>query len=205
MRLNRQDGGRRRSILVTNNEASAAEQASLRKRGLRPSDPEWEALGIFEYIAKPRLRAAVTGTAPDGAPVEGEYSFTDEFPMADGFSENVEFLTMTYEAPRAVAHHRSFEAIAPLLWLKAGARGSRIDSPTDDFAVAGAYAVLFDTDCIGKFLSALMDADGVQTVFIVTDDDRAFQMVCAELPAGVEAVRLYSSYLTNFAINTGTE
>jgi adenine-specific DNA-methyltransferase len=39
----------------------------------------------------------------------------------------------------------------------------------------------------------------------VTDDDRAFQMVCAELPAGVEAVRLYSSYLTNFAINTGRE
>jgi adenine-specific DNA-methyltransferase len=39
----------------------------------------------------------------------------------------------------------------------------------------------------------------------VTDDDRAFQMVCAELPAGADTVRLYSSYLTNFAINTGRE
>jgi len=205
MRLNRQDGGRRRSILVTNNEASATEQTTLRKRGLRPGDPEWEALGICEYIAKPRLQSAVAGTAPDGEPVESDYKFVDEFPMADGFDENVEFFTMTYEAPRAVAHHRSFEAIAPLLWLKAGAQGSRIEELADDFAVADAYAVLFDPDCSRDFLTALHDAGAVRMVFVVTDDDRAFQMVCAELPAGVEAVRLYSSYLTNFTINTGRE
>jgi adenine-specific DNA-methyltransferase len=205
MRLNRQDGGRRHSILVTNNEASAAEQTTLRKRGLRPGDPAWEALGICEYIAKPRLRAAVTGTAPDGEPVEGDYKFTDEFPMADGFEENIEFFIMTYEAPRAVAHHRSFEAIAPLLWLKAGAQGRRIGEPAHDFAVADAYGILFDPDSSREFLIALHEADCVRMVFVVTDDDRAFQMVCTELPAGVEAVRLYSSYLTNFTINTGRE
>src|SRR5262249_55395723 len=42
MRLNKQDGGRRRSISVTNNEVSADEQKALRARGLRPGDPEWE-------------------------------------------------------------------------------------------------------------------------------------------------------------------
>jgi len=41
MRLNRQDGGRRRSIIVTNNEVAADEQAGLRPKGLRPGDPEW--------------------------------------------------------------------------------------------------------------------------------------------------------------------
>ena len=30
-------------------------------------------------------------------------------------------------------------------------------------------------------------------------------MVCSELPARVEAVRLYESYLTNFMINAGQE
>ena len=112
---------------------------------------------------------------------------------------------MTYEAPRAVAHHRSFEAVAPLLWLKAGAQGRRIEKPADDFAVADSYAILFDPDCSREFLAALRYADDVQMVFVVTDDDRAFQMVCGELPAGVETVRLYSSYLTNFTINTGRE
>jgi adenine-specific DNA-methyltransferase len=205
MRLNKQDGGRRRSISVTNNEVGADEQKALRARGLRPGDSEWEALGICDYITKPRLTAAVTGVTPDGEPVRGEYKFTDEFPMRDGFAENVEFFTMTYEAPRAVAHHRSFEAVAPLLWLKAGAQGRRIEKAADDFAVADAYAILFDPDCSREFLAALRDAVDVQMVFVVTDDDRAFQMVCAELPAGIETVRLYSSYLTNFTINAGRE
>ena len=41
--------------------------------------------------------------------------------------------------------------------------------------------------------------------FIVTDDDRGFAAVCRDLPAEVEAVRLYASYLTNFTINTGRD
>ena len=45
----------------------------------------------------------------------------------------------------------------------------------------------------------------MRIAFIVTDDDRGFQMVCGELLARVEALRLYESYLTNFTINTGRE
>jgi adenine-specific DNA-methyltransferase len=205
MRLNRQDGGRRRTISVTNNEVSAEEQAGLRAQGLRPGDPEWEALGICDYITKPRILAAVSGAVPTGEPIQGDYKFVDEFPMADGLAENVEFFTMTYEAPRAVAHNRSFDAVAPLLWLRAGAEGARIEKAADNFAIADVYGVLFDMDCSHKFLAALAQASRLRTAFIVTDDDRAFQMVCSELPPHVEPVRLYDSYLTNFAINTGRE
>jgi adenine-specific DNA-methyltransferase len=205
MRLNRQDGGRRQSISVTNNEVSANEEAGLRQRGLRPGDPEWEALGICEYFTKPRIEAAVTGHTPDGEPIRGDYRFTNEFPMADGFEENVEFFSMTYEALRPVAHNRSFEAIAPLLWLKAGSEGRRIDKVADDFDVADTYGVLFDLDAAHGFLSTVAEAESVRMAFIVTDDDRGFQMVCAELPAHVEPVRLYESYLTNFAINTSRD
>ncbi|MFC8795177.1 site-specific DNA-methyltransferase [Streptomyces cinereoruber] len=205
MRLNEQDSGRRQSISVTNNEVGAEEQASLRARGLRPGDADWEALGICDYVTKPRIRAAVTGLTPSGEPVKGDYKFTSEFPMADGFEENVEFFTMTYEAPRSVAHHRSFEAVAPILWLRGGAEGTRIDKATDDFAVADTYGVLFDLDASHAFLDALAAAERVRVAFIVTDDDRAFQMVCSELPPHVEPVRLYESYLTNFKINTGRE
>lgn len=205
MRLNKQDGGRRRSISVTNNEVSADEEMRLRKEGLLPGDPEWEGLGICEYITKPRIRAAVTGKARDEDFIEGDYKFTDEFPMAEGFEENVEFFRMTYEAPRPVAHHRAFEAIAPWLWLRAGAEGRRIEKPVGDFDVADTYGVLFDLDASREFLVAVAAAQSVCTAFIVTDDDRGFQMVCSELPSRVEAVRLYESYLTNFTINAGRE
>ena len=205
MRLNKQDGGARRCILVTNNEISAHEETRLREKGLRPGDPEWEAEGICEYITKPRITAAVTGKTPDGAAVEGDYKFIDEFPMAEGLEENVEFFNMTYEAPRPVAHNRSFHAIAPLLWLRAGSHGRRIEKARPDFDVADTYAVLFDLDASQGFLAAVAEAESVRFAFIVTDDDRGFQMVCGELPAHVEAVRLYESYLTNFTINTGRE
>jgi adenine-specific DNA-methyltransferase len=123
MRLNKQDGGRRVSISVTNNEVSADEQGDLRKQGLRPGDPDWEEWGICEFITKPRIEAAITGLTPDGQPIKGDYKFTDEFPIADGFAENVEFFTLTYEAPLRVASHRDFPKIAPLLWLRAGSVG----------------------------------------------------------------------------------
>src|SRR5262249_53196239 len=127
IRLNKQDGGRRHSIIVTNNEVAASEQASLREKGLRPGDPDWERCGICEHITKPRIKAAITGKTPNGEPINGDYKFTDEFPMADGFAENVEFFTLTYEALLRVASNREFTKIAPLLWIRAGSRGRRID------------------------------------------------------------------------------
>ena len=205
MRLNRQDGGRRQCICITNNEVSPSEEESLRRNGFRPGDDEWERWGICDYITKPRLKAAITGTTPTGESVEGRYEYTDEFPLADGFTENAEFFTMTYEAPRPIAHNRAFEVIAPLLWLKAGSQGRRIDAASHDFAVADTYAVLFDLDASQAFLAAVAGANSVRMAFIVTDDDRGFQSVCVDLPARVEAVRLYESYLTNFTISMGRE
>ncbi|MFD4009232.1 site-specific DNA-methyltransferase [Brachybacterium paraconglomeratum] len=204
MRLNRQDGGRRRCISVTNNEVSAAEQTRLRKQGLRPGDAEWEALGICDYITKPRIRAAVTGRTPQGDPVKGNYRFTDEFPMAEGFEENAAFFTLTYEAPLSVRHNRAFERIAPMLWLRAGSRGRLIDDLGEDgWDVAETYGVLENLDNADAFVTAVRGAECVRMVFIVTDDDSAFQMVCRELPGTVVPVRLYESYLQNFQINTG--
>jgi adenine-specific DNA-methyltransferase len=205
MRLNHQDGGRRQAISVTNNEVSADEDNRLREQSLRPGDPRWEEFGICEHITKPRIKAAITGKTPDRKPVEGDYKFTDEFPISAGFEENVEFFKMTYQALRPVAHHRSFEAIAPLLWIKAGAEGRRIEQATNDFAFADTYGILFDLDQGHDFIEALGVHNGVRMAFVVTDDDRAYQSVCSELPAQVEPVRLYESYLTSFSINTGED
>jgi len=204
MRLNRQDGGRRRCISVTNNEVAADEQKVLREKNLRPADPEWEKQGICDHITKPRVQAAITGKTPDGEPIKGDYKFVDEFPMAEGFKENAEFFTLTYETPVAVNHNRAFARIAPLLWFRAGSRGSRIDSlPAAGWAVAEAYGLLSEVDAATPFIKAVSKAKDLKMAFIVTDDDRRFQAIARRLPAGVEPVRLYESYLTNFSFNSG--
>lgn len=203
MRLNKQDTGRRRSVCVTNNEVSADEQKALIEKGLRPGDPDWEALGICDYITKPRIKAAVTGIKPDGKPIEGDYKFTDEFPMAEGFEENVEFFTLTYENPALVELDLAFERVAPLLWMRAGSEGRRIDERSDTFDVADTYAVLFNVDASKPFLAAVEKAEGLRIAYIVTDDETQYQAVAGQLPEGVESVRLYESYLRTFQINTG--
>ena len=204
MRLNRQDGGRRQCISVTNNEVAAEEHAALRKEGLRPGDPEWEKLGICDYITKPRIAAAITGKTPEGEDIEGDYKFTDEFPMAEGFEENAEFFTLTYEAPVAVSHNLAFQRIAPLLWMRAGSEGRRIDDlPAAGWDVADTYGVLVDLDRAAAFCDAAAFQPTLRIAYVVTDDDRRFQAVARALPDSVEPVRLYESYLSNFRFSMG--
>ncbi|MFJ4759323.1 site-specific DNA-methyltransferase [Kocuria marina] len=204
MRLNRQDGGRRQCISVTNNEVSAEEQRGLRRQGLRPGDSNWETLGICDYVTKPRVTAAITGTTPDGEPIKGDYKFTDEFPMSHGFEENAAFFTLTYEAPLSVHHNRAFERIAPILWMRAGSQGRIIaDLGEDGWDVAETYGVLENLDQAGDFVVRVAEEESVRTAFIVTDDDSAFQMVCRDLPSQVLPVRLYESYLQNFQLRGG--
>lgn len=204
MRLNKQDGGYRQCISITNNEVSEEEQKTLRKKGVRPGDPEWEMRGICDYITKPRLQAAITGKTPEGKSIEGDYKFTDEFPMADGFEENAEFFTLTYETSVAVRHNVAFKRIAPLLWMRAGSQGSRIERiPEQGWDVVEAYGVLVNLDQSTKFCKAIKARESVRIAYIVTDDDRRFQAVARHLPNLVEPVRLYESYLSNFRFSMG--
>lgn len=207
MRLNKQDKGQRRCIVVTNNEVSGDEAKRLAEAGHRPGDPEWEALGIFEHVTRPRIEAAITGVTPEGEPVEGDYKFTDEFPMAEGFEENVEFVELEYLDAEAVELDRAFEAIAPLLWMRAGSVGPVLTESHDSagrrkpYVLSDHYAVLFNPDRWRRFVDKLPDS--LTHLFVVTDSASEFANVAAELPESVEVVRLYENYLSTFTINTG--
>lgn len=180
MAMNAEDGGRRRSILVTNNEVSKDASGGLRRKKLRPGDPDWEAAGVFEAVTKPRLRNSVRET-----------------------NSNVEFMTLTYENPALIELDLAFERIAPLLWMRAGSEGRCIDTRTHTFDLADTYAVLFNVDATRDFLGAVSGALGVRIAFVVTDDEAQFQAIASQLPDEVEPVRLYESYLRTFQINTG--
>lgn len=204
MRLNRQDGGNRKCISVTNNEVGPDEEASLRHKDLRPGDTDWEQWGICDYITKPRIKAAITGQTPDGKAIKGDYKFTDEFPMAEGFAENAEFFTLTYETQVAVSHNRAFERIAPLLWMRAGSEGRRIEKlPEAGWDVTDTYGLLTNLDAAGAFVEAIAAGHRLRIAYVVTDDERRFQSIVRQLPSSLESVRLYESYLTNFRFSMG--
>ena len=64
--LNSVDQGKRRCVLVTNNEVDPETAASLNAAGYYRGDPEYEAQGIFEKACRPRCEAVVTGRRTAG-------------------------------------------------------------------------------------------------------------------------------------------
>ncbi len=204
-RLNRQDGGSRRSILITNNEVSGDEAEALRQKGFEPGQPEWDALGIFEQVTHPRIVAAITGKAPDGEAISGDYKFNDEFPIADGFDENVEFFALDFLDPDEVARGDAFKAIVPILWMVAGCRGEREDSKDSApwfIPKHSPFAVLIHEKQFRGFREKLAERKDIELAFIITDSEENFGQMRRTLGRKFECVQLYKSYLENFRINT---
>lgn len=204
-RLNRQDGGNRRAICVTNNEVSDQEAKALANQGHRAGDPEWEAMGVCEYITNPRVVAALSGLTPSGEPIAGKYRFSEDFPMSEGFEANAEFFKLTYEDPDQIERGKRFEALAPVLWLNAGGVGERIEKPERDWALpdGAVYGVLFNDDKWRDFVDAVIArGEAVTHIYAVTESTSTFQQMLTELPSRITSIPLYSHYLDTFEINT---
>ena len=91
--------------------------------------------------------------------------------------------------------------------MRAGSTGRRIDAePAAGWEVADTYGLLTNLDRAAPFCAEIAAKGGIRIAYIayiVTDDERRFQAITRELPAGVEPVRLYESYLTNFRFAMG--
>lgn len=205
--LNAADGGRRRSVLVTNNELDPKTARKLNKEGHFRGDREFERHGIFWSATKPRCEAILTGLRPDGEPIpEGKaYTHIDGRPFREGFDENCAFFSLDYADPDAVELGQAFEAIHPMLWLQAGARGERprdVD-PGDDWLIAAdcGYAVLFNEDAFRAFNNEIAAHDGIDHLFLVTDSEEAYAEMRTVLAQGRETSMLYRDYLRAFRVN----
>lgn len=201
MRLNQEDGGRRRSISVSNNEVGPDEAKALRATGHRPGDPEWERLGICDYITKPRLRAAITGVTSTGAAIKGAYRYNREADMAEGIPANIEFFTLSYEGRAAMRRNMRFKKVAPVLWLRAGQQGPILDDLDEHggWAVSESYGAIENLDNLAQFAEQVHQL-GTPLVFIITDDAAAFTAATQRLQ-GVQTQQLYEDYLANVRIN----
>jgi len=203
--LNAIDEGTRRCILVTNNEVDEQTASALHESGKHRGDPEYEAMGIFEKVTAPRVRAAISGERADGIQLTGKYKWADKRPLAQGFDENVEFYEMYYLDPDDVELGEQFQAIHPLLWLAAGGKGKREDpAKLNDYFVAptSTYGVLFKPSRLSKFLAALEKRLDITHVWVVTDSDEAYAEACESLPSHVTYTsQLYGDYLRTFRIN----
>ena len=216
MHLNEQDGGKRKSITVTNNEIGVQRSKKLSKQGYQSGDPEWEKYGVYEYATKPRITAAITGkTASSGytKDVKGYYKyndFQDEYAIGDpipkdkarqfkdGLKQNVKFFKLNYLSYRDIFLDMVDDSLYPLLWLEQGQTGD-IPQDVDKYFISDTYAVVRK---LSKFDKALKECgDNVKTVYVHTDKDTAAQLQknCGQ---SVDVVPVWDLYIKKMKSKT---
>lgn len=226
--MNAVDNGRRRCILVTNNELSKAEAEALTRRGLRPGDEEWESLGIARYATWPRTKCSILGVDVKGNPLKGNYGVDkedfvpdeakgsykkkktplypelSEMKCADGFRANAAFFKLGFLDKNAVALGRQFKEMLPTLWMKAGAHGAcpELGETVPEMLILpeNRFAVLVDERAYMAFSEKLDEHPEIETVFIVTDSESGYRDMISGLNVK-ESYQLYRDYLDNFRIN----
>lgn len=176
--LNKEDGGHRRCIMVTNNEIGEPKEKELIPQGIKSGDEEWEKWGIARYVNWPRTRCSILGVDVNGKPIEGEY-FTS--------------LTETKESDRKFTQINFFQAGATqkhkkaLVTLINKQKEVKLPTLTADvpFLVSeddGCNAsILFDVTKIDDYLEALDGNDHITNFFIVTDKDTIYRQVKEEI------------------------
>lgn len=206
--LNAEDGGRRRCIMVTNNEVSADEAKMLKDKGYQPGDAEWEKLGIAHYVTWPRTVCSIEGHDVNGNPLKGDYLGSEPpMHMADGFKANAAFFKLSFLDSTAVSLGMRFSEMLPTLWLKAGAKGkcpelSSEQIPDMLILPENKFAVLINENAFASFVEKLAEHPEVQTVFLATDYEVNYQSMVKNLNV-TEAYQLYRDYLDHFRLNRG--
>lgn len=204
--LNAEDGGRRRCILVTNNEVSDAEAKSLTKAGYKPGDEEWEQIGIARYVTWPRTVCSIEGHDINGEPLKGNYLGSD-IPMADGFKTNAAYFKLGFLDKTSVALGKQFKEMLPVLWMKTGCIGpcpelKSKNLPNMLILPENKFAVLLDENQFPAFEEKLAEHPEIETVFIITDSNAGYREMISHLDVN-NTYQLYRDYLDNFRINVG--
>lgn len=202
--LNDEDGGKRRCIMVTNNEVSEAEAKALRKKGYQPGDEEWEKYGIARYVNWPRTVCSIEGHDINGNPLKGNYLSNDK-PMQDGFKANAKFFKLGFLDKYSVEAYRQFRELLPLLWMKAGAIG---ECPTlegkgiPSFMILdeNKMAILTEESNYAVFLEQMKDRKDIKTIFLIVDSEIGFREMATPFK-WAKTYQLYKDYLENFSIN----
>jgi adenine-specific DNA-methyltransferase len=169
--LNENDNGKRRCIMVTNNEVSAEEAALFTEKGLRAGDSEWEGHGICQSVTWPRSKFTILGKRDAGSDIEGEY-----------------FTGKSIEGKKP----RKFQQIGftTIDDLKTAAKKKQLVSLLDsipqsevkkdsDFIVSEklSASILFDESRVDTWLDALEDQDHITDFYIVTARKTTFENI----------------------------
>jgi len=167
--LNASDNGKRRCILVTNNEVPSDISQELASNGLRPGQEEWEIQGICRNVTWPRIKNSTLGRRDDGSEIEGEY-YTGK---------------LTSIEKSRLFHHISFADGAKLSVTERKQIAALIDGLPQSKITKAPYiieedievSILFDESFKADYLEALEGKEHITRFIIVTSTTKVFNNI----------------------------
>ena len=173
--LNKEDGGHRRCIMVTNNEVSADEETTFRARGLHKGDEDWEKFGIARYVNWPRTKCSIEGIDVNGQPINGEYitSNTQEIMQKRVIKQ------LSFDIPVGRQGINVKKQIVALINDKNMPQNSVTDDCPYIVKEDAFTAILFDINSFDDFFKEIHE--DIETIYVVSSNNKAFNAVKREL------------------------
>lgn len=176
--LNKEDGGHRRCIMVTNNEIGEPKEKELRPQGIRPGAEEWEKWGIARYVNWPRTKCSILGVDVNGKPIVGDYITSQtETKLTDRKFTQINFLPVD-------ATKKQKKALVTLVNKQ---KDVKLPTMSDDvpFLVSeeDSYnaSILFDVNEAEAWMEALDGNSHITHFYIVAEKDADFKRIKAEV------------------------
>jgi len=199
--LNKEDGGKRRCIMVTNNEVSEDEATALKSKGYKPGDEEWERLGIARYVTWPRTQCSIKGVDVNGKAIVGDYitTLTEEKRTARQIKQ------LEFDIPQGLDGKKVKKQIVALLGKKKLAQSLVTDDcpylVSEDYPVS----ILFEDSAASDWLDELDGQDHIKELYMVTKNSKLFKQAKSEIVAllgdYVESVPVTFPMQDGFAAN----
>ena len=173
--LNKEDGGHRRCIMVTNNEVSADEETTFRERGLHKGDEDWEKFGIARYVNWPRTKCSIEGIDVNGQPINGEYitSNTQEITQKRAIKQ------LSFYIPDGRQGINVKKQIVALINDKKMPQNSVTAECPYIVKEDASTAILFDINSFDDFFDEIHE--DIETIYVVTTSNKAFNTAKREL------------------------
>ena len=178
--LNKEDGGNRRCIMVTNNEIGEPKERELQPLGLKPGDEEWEKWGIARYVNWPRTKCSISGIDIEGNPISGDYITTNS---------EVKYVDRNYVQLDYLVSPMSFIQKKRLLILLNKGKAFKFPTLTSDvpFLVSDEdkcnASILFDPEMSEEWIQTMDGMNNITDLFIVTPNKSQFSEIKSEAEA----------------------
>lgn len=176
--LNKEDGGKRRCIMVTNNEIGEPKEKELTPQGIRPGDEEWEKWGIARYVNWPRTKCSILGVDVNSQPIQGEYitSLTETKQSSRKFTQ-INFLPIN-------ATLKQKKALVTLINKQ---KDIKLPTMSEDLPFLVSEddecnaSILFDVNEAESWMESLDGNGHITNLYIVSEKDTKFKSIKAEV------------------------